>query len=277
MTEPDDREPHPPAPKPADTRGAGLPPRLREKLLEAEEKAAGGGATKSPVVGLALAALVIAAIVGVVWWMIHSDQAKEQAAAERVAAGARAVALADSLDAVARADSLAAAARADSIAFAALPKAQQRKLLAARAKQMASAAAAGAGTTPAPAPSAPATGAATAAAPVKPSAGTAVATHVTRPSDSTATQPAAPKEKGPFVIDAGHFLDQARATEVADDLKVKTKLPTQVMSMGAGGEALYHVLVGTFSTRSAAEATANKLFAKGVVEEAAVIPLPKTP
>src|SRR5258706_3957494 len=117
VTEPEDRESKSSTPKPPDTLGGNLPPRLREKLMEAAEKDSGDGMGKSPVVGLTLAVLVIGAVVGFVWWLIHSDQVKKAAEAARAAASARAIAAADSLDAAARADSLAAAARADSIAF----------------------------------------------------------------------------------------------------------------------------------------------------------------
>lgn len=266
MTEPEYRPTPPSSPKPADAPGASLSPRLREKLMEAEEKAAGGGGGGgSPVVGLVLAVVVIAAIVGVVWWMIKADQSKKAAEAGRAAAAARAIAVADSLDAVARADSIAAAARADSVAFAALPKSQQRKILAERAKKAAEAAG---GTTITARPAAGATSA----------SGASTGATAAKPADSTAAaEPAAPKEKGPFAIDAGEYLDQAKANEVAETLKTKAKLAAQVVSVGEGGSALYHVFLGSFATRSAAEKSAGALFEKGIVEQAGVVPIPAAP
>ena len=277
MTEPEDGVSRPPSSQPPDTRGAGLPPRLREKLLEAEEKGAGGGGG-SQAIGLIITVVVIAAIVGGVWWMLSAEQAKKKAEAARIAAGARAVAIADSLDAVARADSLAAAARADSIAFAALPKSQQRKLLAERAKKLASnSSASTATTTTSTTTTAPASsGSSASATATPPAAKPATGTAAAKP-PAPAAEPTAPKEKGPFAIDAGHYLDQARANEVAEALKAKAKLPTQVVSVGEGDAAVFHVFVGSFSSRAAADAAANRLLEQGAVEQAGVVPLPKSP
>ena len=72
-------------------------------------------------------------------------------------------------------------------------------------------------------------------------------------------------------------VPRAGITQVADDLKTKASLPTQVVTVGEGDAATYHVFVGKFSTHAAAEAAATRLLAKGLVQQGAVTPLPKTP
>jgi len=276
VTEPEDRESKPAAPKPPDSSGAWLPPRLREKIEEAE--AGGGGESKTAnLVGLIVTVLVIVAVAVGVWSLIRSGHEKEKARLAAVAAAAaaeRAAFVADSLATVHRADSLAAVARADSIAFAKLPKWQQQKVLAEKAKKAAAATAASASAATKPAAGAATSG--TAATKPAPAAG-AAARHASKTADSSAAEPAAPKEMGPFGVDAGQFIDQAQATQIADDLKTKAGLPTQVVTVGEGDAATYHVFVGKFSTHAAAEAAATRLRAKGLVQQGAVTPLPKTP
>ncbi len=272
MTEPNDRESKPESPKAPGSPGVWLPPRLRDKLTDAEGAGEEEVQKKKPSpVGPILMLLVTVAVVGGVWWMIHSNQVKAKAEAARVAAAARAAAVADSLAQVRQADSLAAVARADSIAFAALPRWQQRKILAERAK-LAAAASAAAGTPPSSAPSAGA--AATAATGTSP-AGAPAATPATGAAESTAAEAPAPRERGPFGIDAGQFIDEARASQVADALKAKLNMAAQVVTEGEGAGATYHVLLGSFSSRSAAEAKASSLLEKGLVEQGAVVALPK--
>ncbi len=260
MTGPDDRETPPKSSTPPDSQ-AWLPPRLRDKLDHPE----GGGdddldflKKKSSPVGMIVGVVIVVALAAGGWWLIHNNQLKAKAAAEKAAADARAVVVADSLAAVRQADSLAAVARADSIAFTKLPKAEQRRILALRAKNAAGASGAAAAGTPAQG-----TGSGGAAA--TPSAGASGGA-------ATATEPAAPKEKGPFAIDAGQYLDEEKANQVAEALKASAGLPTQVASMGEG---TFHVLVGSFSSRSAAESRGSSLLAKGLIEQAAVVAIPK--
>ena len=146
---------------------------------------------------------------------------------------------------VARADSIQAAAVADSIAFAALPRWKQRKILAERARVAAAA---------------------------NPQAAAATAPAA---ADSTAA-PAEPVEQGPFGIDAGQFLDEEQAKAMSDALKSKTGLPAQVVTDGEGASATYHVVLGSFPRRSTAEARANALLSKGMVDQAGVMVLPKS-
>ena len=118
----------PPPPPPRDD--SRLPPRLREKLEEADEEPT----QKSPVVGWIVGLLVVVVVVAAGWWFVHDRQVKAEA--ERAA---RAAAVADSIAKVRTADNLVAVARADSIAaFNALPKSKQRQILAglARAEQI---------------------------------------------------------------------------------------------------------------------------------------------
>jgi len=274
MSEPQDPRANPTPPQTPSGGGAWLPPRLREKIEEAE--AGGGSSGSSAVVGWIITVVVIALVGAGVWWLIRSGQEKEKArlAAEAAAAAAqRAEQVADSLAVVHRADSLAAVARADSIAFTKLPKSQQRKILAERAKKAGAAgAAATTGSTTATSAPHPAAGAGP-----KPAGAAASGSHGSKAPDSSATEPPAPHESGPFGIDAGQFLDQARATQVADDLKAKAGMAAQVVTAGEGDAATYHVYVGKFATRAAAEAAAMRLLAKGLVEQGVAVPLPKAP
>lgn len=137
MAGPEDRDSgaKPPQPPPGDS--GWLPPRLRDKLEQAE----GERPKKSPA-GLIVGLVVIVVLVIVGWWFIHSQQVKAKAEAERVAARAKAVA--DSTARVYTADSLAAVARADSIAaFNKLPRWKQRQIIARQARAVGGAAAAG--------------------------------------------------------------------------------------------------------------------------------------
>jgi len=277
VNEPEDRDPRP-TPQPPASGQPYLSPRLREKLTDA----AGGDDEdfmKSSFPGGIIATVVVVLLVVVGgWWMIRSNAEKAKAELARgaaVAAAARAAAVADSIAAVQRADSLAAQARADSIAFAKLPRSQQRKILAERAKAKAGAAAAGASTA-APAPAATA---AKPAAPASPAPGaTAASTPGAAPSPPAAPrEPPAPKETGPFAIDTGQFIDEAQAKQVAEAMKAKTPLTVQVVNVSADGASAYHVMLGSFPTRAAAEKAATKVFESGIAEQAAVVPLPKTP
>ena len=130
MSAPENQEPGgtpPPAPPKKDD-DVWLPPRLREKLDQAEDEEETG--QKSPVVGWIVGLVIVAAVVAAGWWFVHSRQVKAEA--ERAA---RAAAVADSIAKVRTADSLAAVARADSIAaFNALPKWKQNQILVEQAK-----------------------------------------------------------------------------------------------------------------------------------------------
>jgi hypothetical protein len=265
----DDKEPTGGEPGPAEPQPGGvwLPPRLRQKL---EAPSSGDDfdflKRKSSPVGTIVTVAVIVAVLAGAFMVYQNNQRKVKAAAAAKAAAERAAFVADSLAQVHMADSLAAVARADSIAFAALPKWKQRQILAEKAKK--EAAASGATATGAaggkPAGGAAAGGAAAGGA----AAGGAAA-------GGAPTETAAPEEAGPFGIDAGQFLDETKAGQVATELKDKTGLAAAVVPMGEGDDTSYHVVLGSYPRRGTAESKANSLLSKGMLNEASVVALPK--
>lgn len=264
MNESDDLEKKPSSQKP--TEDFRLPARLRDKLGDAGPAAGGGDEweppRRSPAGAIITIVIIVAAAAGG-WWWYQNHQAQVKAEAERVAAEqAREKAVADSIAAVAAyADSVAAAARADSIAaFNKLPKWRQRQIIAAQEKAAAQAA------KPAEGASAPAAGAPSAAA------GGGQASQSGAPA---AGAPEEPQEAGPFALDAGEFLFEAPAQRAAETLKASTGLDAVVAPVGSGDNAVYHVYLGKFSSRSAAVTAANDLLAKGVVAQARVVAAPK--
>ncbi|HEY2956299.1 MAG TPA: hypothetical protein VGK89_13760 [Candidatus Eisenbacteria bacterium] len=278
MNEKEDRGTTPEPPKKPDSGEAWLPPRLREKLegkSQGEEFDFLKKEKSSPLVPIITVAVVLA-IAGGTFWMIRNNQMKAAAAKARAEYEAH---LADSLAQVRLADSLAAAVRADSIAFAALPKREQKRTLAERARQAAAAAQGTTATSTSTPPAGTPAATPTAGTPATSAAGGAAATGGAEAGtpEAAAGEPAAPKETGPFGIDAGQFLDETRAGEVAEELKTKTGLAAAVLTLGEGDEAAFHVVLGHYSSRGSAEAKANSLLSKGLVSQAAVVALPKAP
>jgi hypothetical protein len=257
VTEPEDRDPDS-----SEQREVWLPPRLRGKLGDRAEEHDDEEFLKvkeSPL-GLIVFIGIILGCIAILWGMIWLGHRKEKAEADKEFAAQRAVVVADSMAKVRAADSLAAIKRADSLAFAALPKSQQKKILAEKAKAEKAAAAAANPPAPKPAPAAPAKGA------------TAAAAKAAGDTSGAAATPAPPREHGPYAIDAGEYVDQGKANSVADDLKAKTKLAAQVTALDGG---TFHVLLGKFASRGAAESKANALMGKGLIEQGGVIPIPK--
>jgi hypothetical protein len=272
---PDDKEPTGGEPVPASPEPGGvwLPPRLRQKL---ESPSSGDDfdflKKKSSPVGTIITVAVIVAVLAGAFMVYQNNQHKLKAAAAAKAAAERAAFVADSLAQVHMADSLRAVAVAESVAFAALPKWKQKKVLAEKAKKAAAASGAtAAGATPPKGGATPAAGGAaggtTAAAAAGGAAGGAAA--------GAPEAAAAPEEAGPFGIDAGQFLDETKAGEVATDLKGKTGLAATVVPMGEGDDTSYHVVLGSYPHRGAAESKANSLLAKGMLSEASVVALTK--
>jgi hypothetical protein len=274
VTTPDDRET-----KPGSTgspeKQVWLPPRLRDKL----DTSGGGGSDddfdflkkKSSPIGMIIGIVIaVVAVGGIAMLVVNSrEKAKVEAAKEAAAAAAaHQAAIQDSLAQIRQADSVRAVAHADSVAFAKLPKWKQKQVLAQRAAKAGGAAAGGAAATAAtPAPSKPAGGGA-ATGTATTSAGASAGGAGTAPAPS---EPAAPHESGPYAIDAAQYLDEAKANSVADELKAKTSLPAHVASISD----TYHVLLGSFTKHSAAEAKANALFNAGKIEQAGVVAIPK--
>ena len=261
MDQPEDKGPKPETPAEPAAGGVWLPPRLRQKL---EAPTSGDDfdflkTTKPNPMGAIITGVVVVAVLAGAWMVFQNNQRKAREAAEAKAAAERAVVVADSLARVRMADSLAAIVRADSIAFAALPKWKQRQILAEKAKKEAAASGATA--------SAKGTGTAVGGA----AAGGAAA------GGGETVEPQAPAEPGPFGIDAGQFIDDVRAGEVAAELKTKTGLDAAVVPMGEGEEQSYHVVLGSYPRRGAAESKANSLLAKGLLSQAQVVTLAKAP
>ncbi len=114
-------------PEPPEKKDEWLPPRLRQRLQEAEQPPP----KSSNALGWIVVVLVIAGAIGGGAWLIHNNQARSKAAAAaRAEQAARERASADSIAKARTADSLAAAARADSVkSFLALPAWKQRRIL----------------------------------------------------------------------------------------------------------------------------------------------------
>jgi len=252
MSNPQDPNETPRPTPPSAPPGRYISSRLREKLeaaqSEPETPIGGGGPPWGGIIG---AVIVIAlAIGGFMWW--RGSHAKHETAATPASADSAATAAADTT------------AHTDSTAMAA------------------------ASPSPSPSPVATAHGAASASKP----AGT-----VTKPAASTAAQaetPAKPKEKpaatassgesapappkagkAPFGVSVASFMFEDKANESRDALAASTGLPAIVMPRDEGGTTMYHVVLGSFPTRTAAEKKATELLTSAGVHEAQVVSRPK--
>ena len=232
--------PRPPAkqePPKSDT--VWISPRLREKLDESQGDAPRQGG--SPVVGIVLAVLVIGGGIGLVAAM-RGGAAKEKAAAQRRAQLAAQAAVAESIANAARIDSMRAMrdTSGSSSSAAARPSTP---------------------TAPKPASAARA-----------PSA-SAGASSSTRGVVEAAPAPAPAAEPGPFGLDVGTFLVEDRATSEQQRLSASTGLAGKVVTRNEDGADVYHVVLGSFPSRAAAERKAGSLVAKGLVNQARTVPL----
>jgi hypothetical protein len=120
--------------------------------------------------------------------------------------------------------------------------------------------------TPAPAADRPAAaspaGEAPESTPVSPSAESPAAT----------AEPAAPAAGAPtFSLGVGTYLNEARARAEQARLTENTPYPARVATVQDDGVAMYHVTMGSFPTRAAAERAASDLISRGLVDEARVI------
>jgi hypothetical protein len=227
-----------------------LPPRLRDKLDDAADDDDDDAPQKSSPAGLIIGILVVIGVLAGGWFMFQNYQAQQAEEAERIAAeqAAREQAVADSLAAIAMADSLAEVARADSIeAFNKLPRREQRRIIAA---QQAAEKAAGGGATSGSASSAGSGG------------------------GSAAAEPPPPVETGPFALDAGQYIFEEPAQAAAEQLRTATGLEAVVAPVGSGDNQTFHVYLGKFSGRAAAEKSANELISAGTVSQARVVKAP---
>jgi cell division protein FtsN len=229
--------PGPPRRTPSDPEQAWISPRLRAKLDDEGPETPREGPPAW--IGIVLAVLVIVGGAGL-FVAMRTGAAKQKADAERLAHEKQVAAQADSLANVAKLDSMRIANRlADSLAHVGKPVAKT------------------------PAPKAPTP---TASAP-KPSAGASAAAPKTAPpAEPVAAKPA---EKGPFGLDVGTFLDEDRAKAELEKLSTATGLKGTVITR----EDVFHVVLGSFPTRSAANKRAEALVAKSLVSQAESISL----
>jgi cell division septation protein DedD len=227
--------PRPPAKQePPKTETVWISPRLREKLDEESDAPRQGG---TPLVGLVLAVLVIGGGIGL-FSAMRSGAAREKAeAAHREQLAAEAAA----------AESVANAARLDSMRAARADTSTRPGSATSKPASSAHGPSASAGASSAPKGGAE-TGGAPAAAP-------------------------APVEKGPFGLDVGTFLVEDRANSEQSRLSTSTGLAGKVVTMNEDGADVYHVVLGSFPTRAAAERKAGSLVTKGMVNQARTVPL----
>lgn len=242
-TPPDSKPPTSPKSDPADQ--AWISPRLREKLGDAEPGTPKEGS--SPWVGIVLAVLVIGGGAGLFATM-RSGAAKQKADAERFARERAAAAAAEST---------ANAAKIDSMRIVAAARAVEDSI-AGRGKK-------GTAAKPAGAPARPA------------STGGAV-TARSAPSTSAPSGdavPAAPRvvEKGPFGLDVGTFLALDRANSELARLSTSTGLKGRVITRTEDGGDVYHVVLGSFASRTAANQRAESLVGRALVNQAQAISL----
>ena len=123
-----------------------------------------------------------------------------------------------------------------------------------------------------PAPTKPAV---TTAAAVKPATEAAKPTESLKPAETTkpAVTPAAAKPavaKARYGVSVGTFLAEDRAKSESERLAAATGLAGRVV---AGSDGDFHVVLGAFPDRAAAEKAASNLIGGGKVEEARVVPL----
>lgn len=183
---------------------------------------------------------------------MRTGAAKQKADAERIAHERAAAAAAESTASAARIDSMRAVvaerAAADSAAGKTVPRA----------------AAASSPTTTQSRPAATGSTAATSsrAAASPPAAGGDAA-------------PVVPKvvEKGPFGLDVGTFLAEDRATSELTRLATATGLKGKVITRNEDGGDVYHVVLGSFATRGAADKRAESLVGRSLVNQAQSISL----
>jgi cell division septation protein DedD len=236
-----------------------ISPRLREKLREPDDEGPRQGS--SPLVGIILAVLVIGGGGGL-FLSMRSGAVKQRAAAEEKARLAAAAATAESIATGARLDSMR---MADTTGAHTASGAAARP--AARATASAAKPAAGASAS-ASKPAAGATASAVKPAPARPTSPTASA-----PKSAAPAAAAAPAEKGPFGLDVGTFLVEDRAGSEQARLATATGLAGKVVTRNEDGGDVYHVVLGSFPSRAAAEKRAESLVAKGLVNQARAVPL----
>lgn len=230
----------PPRRSPSDPEQAWISPRLRAKLDDEGPETPREGPPAW--IGIVLAVLVVIGGAGL-FVAMRTGAAKQKVEAARLEREKAAASAAESLANVAKVDSMRIAARlADSLARA-------------HGKIPLSAPAAAA-VKPPEKPAAP-----------KPSAGASASTPA--PTETPAAAPAKPAEKGPFGLDVGTFLDEDRAKSELEKLSAATGLKGSVITR----DDVFHVVLGSFPSRAAADKRAESLVGKALVSQAESISL----
>jgi cell division septation protein DedD len=228
----------PPRRSPSDPEQAWISPRLRAKLDDEGPETPREGPPAW--IGIVLAVLVVVGGAGL-FVAMRTGAAKQKVEAARLLRERAAAAAAESLANVARIDSMRTATRlADSLARA-------------HGKIPPPAAAA----TP-PKPAAP-----------KPSGGATASTPAPAATPTPAAAPAKPAEKVPFGLDVGTFLDEDRAKSELEKLSAATGLKGSVITR----DEVFHVVLGSFPSRAAADKRAEALVGKSLVSQAESISL----
>ena len=97
----------------------------------------------------------------------------------------------------------------------------------------------------------------------------------------TGASGAAPASTPTYGIAVGTYMNEARAISERSKIREATKLSSRVMTVTEDNVAMYRVVVGSYTDRTAAERAASNLVQRGLVEEARVVamarPAPKTP
>lgn len=242
-----------------------ISPRLREKLNETEFDEP--QRKPSPLLGIILALVVIGGGLGLFVAIRSSGERARAEAAQKARAAAAESTAAAHADSVNRAMADTSASAATAAATAATAKAGTP---AAGTSSRASATGKPAGATATSKPTTAAGSGATAAAtkpaakpkPIAPASGGAGA----------GAAAAAPKEtaRGPYGIDAGSYIAEDRAGSEQARLATATGLAGRVVSADDG---TFHVVLGSFASRAAAEKASDPLLAKGILSEARIVPI----
>jgi cell division septation protein DedD len=228
----------PPRRSPSDPEQAWISPRLRAKLDDEGPETPREGPPAW--IGIVLAVLVVVGGAGL-FVAMRTGAAKQKVEAARLLRERAAAAAAESLANVARIDSMRTATRlADSLARA------HGKI---------------------PPPAAAATPPKPAA--TKPSGGATASTPAPAATPTPAAAPAKPAEKGPFGLDVGTFLDEDRAKSELEKLSAATGLKGSVITR----DEVFHVVLGSFPSRAAADKRAEALVGKSLVSQAESISL----
>ncbi len=242
QTPPGSKSPVPQHPAPVEK--PWISPRLRDKLGEPDPGAQREG--PAPWVGILLVLLVIGGGAGLFVTM-RTGAAKQKVEAVRIGRERAVAAAAESTSNAAKIDSMRAVVTARAAADSAAGK-----------------------------PGSAAAQASTSAKPAS-TAGAAAASRVATSPPATGgdAAPATPRvvEKGPFGLDVGTFLAEDRASSELARLTTTTGLKGKVVTRNEDGGDAYHVVLGSFPSRAAADKRAESLLGRSLVNQAQSVSL----